>query len=317
MSIHLFTGEAWLRGRAIARLKRELRQSSLSWSEVLLDGEEFSLERFVEALKTSSLFDEGIIIHLKRADRLPDADSLIPYLESPLPKERCLILEVEKLDKRGRLYQTIVQSGEIHDYPPPDRRSLPALTNELLRERGVRLSPQGLRYLLESVEGNLHRIGNEVEKLALYAHGRGRELSLEDLKELLYHDQGGDLFGFLNAFFERRPQTPQLLRELLDGGEEAGKVFFLLAAEVRALLKIRSLAAEGLSNDEIARMTGDYPWRAAKRRQRAERLAPEELLGLLHRLHEEDLKLKRGERQPEEALWALVLEWAFQTTSGS
>lgn len=306
MPIHLFTGEEWLRKRAITQLKRDLRaQSPMPWIETQLDGEEFPIGRFVEVLQTSPLFREGIILHVKRTEKLPDPDSVAKSLQRPLPPERCVIFEGEKLEKRGKLYQTIAERGQIHDHPHLDRRSLPALARELLRERGVRLPPQRLRYLLESVESEPFRIGHEIEKLSIYAVGK--EVSLVDLRELLFHDRGGDLFACLDALVERQPQALRLLQELLESGEEPSKVFYLLASQVRAILMIQSLAAAGYSREEIARRTGDYPWRVAKRLQTAQRLTSEELIGFLHRLHREDLRIKRGERQPQEALWALAL----------
>jgi len=308
MSIHLFIGDGYLRGRAIEQLKGKLRaKSALTWTEVHLDGEEFSPERFTEALQSSTLFSEGIILHLKSIEKLPDPDSVAGHLERPLPPEHCIILEGERLDKRSRLYKTVARVGEIHEHPRPDRRSLPQLVSRLLKEQRLSLPPQGVRYLLESVEGDLARIGQEIDKLALYA--RGRRLSMEDLKGLLFHDRGGDVFSFLEAFFERRAQAYELLRGLIERGEEPSKIFFLIASEARALLVVRSLAEEGRSRDEIAQITADYPWRVTKRLRAAQHLKASQLIGLIHLLHLEDLKIKRGERRPEEALWALLLDW--------
>lgn len=297
-----------MRERAITRLKRELcTQSTIPWTEVHLDGEEFSPERFVEVLQSSTLFAEGVILHLKRIERLPDPDLVARHLEHPLTPQHCIILEGESLDKRGKLYKTIAKLGEVHEHPRPDRRSLPSMLSRWLKEHGVSLPPQGVRYLLESVEGDLARIGREVDKLVLYA--QGRRLSLTDLKGLLFHDRAGDVFSFLEAFFERRSQAYRLLREIIERGEEPNKIFFLIASEARALLTVRSLAEEGHSKDEIAKISADYSWRVTKRLRLAQHLKASELIGLIHRLHREDLKIKRGERRPEEALWALLLDW--------
>ncbi len=310
MSLYLFTGDAWLRERAIAQLKRKLRaQSQRPWIEARFDGEALPIEQFVESLQSSPLFRENVLVHVKRVDKLRDPEALLPYLERPLPPERCIILEGERLDRRGKLPQLVLRLGEVHDHPPPDRRQLPSLVHELLEERGLRLSPQGLRHLLESVEEDLFRLESEVEKLSLYL-GRG-EVSPADLDGILFHDRGGDVFRCLDALIERRLEALSLLRALWERGAEPNKVFFLLASQVRALLRVRSLMAEGLSAHEIAQRTGDYPWLVAKRIKTAQRLTPQELRAFLQRLHQEDLQIKRGARHPEEAVWALALKWVF------
>jgi DNA polymerase-3 subunit delta len=309
MSLHLFLGDPWLRRRAVERLKRELQaESGPPWREVLLDGEDFPLERFVEALQTSTLFQERTLVHVRRIEKLARTEALLPYLKE-LPPGRVVILEGEKLDKRTVLYKHLAREGRVHDHPRPDRRNLPTLVQEILKERGVRLPPQGLKYLLESVEGDLGRLAREIDKLALFAPDG--KISLEDLQGLLFHDKGGNVFAALDALLERQRDAPAKLQELLGGGEEPSKVFYLLAAQVRALIAVRSLADEGLSNEEIAKRTRDFPWRTAKRRKLAERVPLEELIGLLHRLHEEDVRMKRGERAPKGALWVLALDWLF------
>ena len=314
MSLQLFTGEEWLRKRAIMQFKRDLRARSASpWIDTSFDGEEFPIERFVEALRTALLFQEGVILHVKRAEKLSDPESLSRVLERPLPPERCVILESEKLDKRGKLYQTTAKLGEIRDHPRLDRRSLPSLANELLKERSIKLSSQALRYFLESVEGDPFRISSEIEKISIYA--QGREIALADLQEVLYHDRGGDLFACLDGLMERSPNSLGLVSELLESGEEPGKIFFLWASQIRAVLMVQSLLMAGSTSEEIARRTGDFPWRVAKRRRIAERLTARELIELIHRFHQEDVRIKRGERQPAEALWVLALEWVFASGS--
>jgi DNA polymerase-3 subunit delta len=309
MSVHLFLGDPWLRRRAVERLKRQLHsESGPPWREILLDGEDFPMERFVEALQTSTLFQERALVHVRRIEKLARPEALIPYLQG-LPPERVVILEGEKLDKRTVLYKHIAREGRVHDHPRPDRRNLPTLVQEILKERGVRLPPQGLKYLLESVEEDLGRLAREIDKLALFAPDGN--ISLEDLQGMLFHDKGGNVFTALDALLERRRAAPAQLQALLGGGEEPSKVFYLLAAQVRALIAVRSLADEGLSNEEIAKRTRDFPWRTAKRRKLAAKTPLKELIGLLHRLHEEDVRMKRGERTPEGALWALALEWLF------
>jgi DNA polymerase III delta subunit len=318
MSLHLFTGEEWLRKRAISQLKRDLRaQSLISWVEASFDGEEFSISRFAEALHTSPLFREKVILHVRRVEKLVDPESLARALERPVPPERCVILEADKLDKRGKLHQTITRQGQIHDHPRLDRRNLPSLTSQLLKERGVKLAPPALRYFLESVEGNPFRIDSEIEKLSIYSRSGAatKELSPMDLRELLFHDRGGDLFACLDALMEKRPDSLRALQQLLESGEEPSKVFYLWASQARALLMVQSLVRAGASSDEIAQRTGDYPWRVAKRRRMAEPLTARELMDLIHRFHEEDWRIKRGEHQPEDALWALAVEWT--SLSGS
>lgn len=315
--LYLFLGDAWLRERAIAELKRDLFGRSAEIRELHLDGEEFQLDALVSALQTASLFAEDVFIHVRRVEKLPDATTkaLLPYLEKPLSPGRYVLFEGEKLDKRSALYKLFAKRGRVEEFPAPSRRELPNVVQHLLKERGVRLPSAGVRYLLENVEGDLARFAREIGKLALYA--RGRALSLEDVRGVTYSDKGASVFAALDALLARDPQALGLLRATLEGGEEPTKVFYLLAAQARKLLAVQSLASEGLSGEEIARRTGDFPWLVKKRLALTKKLSTRELIELLHALHEEDVRIKRGERCPDDALWAVVFAWLFRLESKS
>jgi len=306
MAIYLLTGDPWFRNEAVQKIKQELLESG-TWDETPLDGEDFAPQRFVEALQSPSLFGDGVLIHLKRVDKLKDTEALLPYLEQVDDDGYCVIIEGDKLDKRSKLFKTLKKVAKVEEYGSPAKKDLPTAVAKLLRERNVSLSQPAFRYLLENVQSDMARIGSEVEKLAIYANGQ--ELDETAVRGLLFHDKEGDLFSALDTLMERKIMALMRLEALLNSGEEPSKIFYMLARQVRSLIKTKSLADEGAKNDVIAKRTGDFPWLVSKRRALVAKLSLVELVGLLHRLHEEDLLIKRGERQPEEALWAIAMFW--------
>lgn len=317
MSVELYTGDPWRRGRAISRRKQELNeQSPQPWSEARFDGESFSLSRCLEALEAHALFDDAILVHISRAEALSDeaAEGLARAIERGLPDSRMLIIDAEKLDKRKTFFKTLNQYGQIHEHASPNRRDLPNAVKGLLDEHGLTLSRDAFRYLLESVASDLSRMAQEIDKLSVYARGTSKDtLEVEDLRGVLFHDRGGDVFAALDAWIERKNDAAERLRELLNGGEDAGKIFYLLAGQIRSLIQVGSLSASGVGNDEIARRTGTFKWLVGKRRKQISSLSEAELIAMLQRIHREDVRIKRGAREPEESLWALFIAW----TSGS
>ena len=306
MNLYLFTGDPWFRDQAVEKLKGELAQSG-TLTETTLDGDDFNPQRFVEALQSQSLFDDGVLLHLKRIEKLKDPLVLLPYIENATAENTHIVLEGEKLDKRSKLYKAIAKIGKAEDFGAPSKKDLPTMLAKMVKERDLQVSQPGFRYLLENVQNDMARIGSEVEKLSIYYSGE--ELDEEAIRGLLFHDKEGDLFSSLDALMERKPVAITKIQEVLDSGEEASKLFFVLARQVRGLIKTKSLADEGAKNDVIAKKTGDFPWLVSKRRALVQRLTLRELVDFLQALHEEDLKIKRGERQPEEAFWALVFLW--------
>lgn len=303
-NVFAFLGDAYLRERAARRLIAQLQQAHPR-ALIPIEGRELTGAQFLEHFSGASLFDDAKILYVRRADELPDSERLADQIASGLSESIVLILDAEKLDKRSKLYKALSAHGALEEFPKPDRRSLPALVRELLADSRVKLTPAAIKYLLSAVEPEPARLAKEIEKLACYS--TDRELDVPEVRELLFSDQSESVLKFLDLVGERDPQGVKYLRQLLRSGEDPNKVFFMLASQVRGLLAVKSLAAQKKSSEEIAKELGKFAWLVGKQRAMVHKFSESELIALLHRLHEEDIKIKTGERTPEESLFELVL----------
>jgi DNA polymerase-3 subunit delta len=305
-SVYLFTGESTLRRRAAESQIREIRaQSKVRLGDIRLDGDELELRELLAHLRIFPLFEDGKIILMHDADGFKDQEPLVEILTKGLPPNVYLILECEKLDKRSKLYKTVEKKGLAQELSKPDRRTLPGIVRELLKEKNVRVTTEGFRYLVSAVEPDVGRFEREIEKLSCYPH-KG-ELDVQELKELVFSDQSGNIFEFLDSVGERKLAALQHLRRLLEGGEDPMKLFFMIASQIRGLLSVKSLIAAGRSDDEIAQELGRYAWMITKQRRMVSQFTEAELIELMHRLHREDITIKQGEREPHEALFEILL----------
>ncbi|MCX8103468.1 MAG: DNA polymerase III subunit delta [Candidatus Bipolaricaulota bacterium] len=307
-----FVGDAYLRERAARKLMAHLQQERPR-ALLPLEGRELTGAQFTEHFRGASLFDDAKILYVRRADEIPDPERLAEQIASGLPESVVLILDAEKLDKRSKLYKTLSAHGSVEEFLKPDRRSLPTLVRELLAEHHVKLTPSAIKYLLTAVEPEPGRIAKEIEKLACYS--TDRELDVPQVRELLFSDQSESVLKFLDLVGERSPQSVKSLRQLLRSGEDPNKIFFMLASQIRGLLAVKSLAAQKKSSEEIAQELGRFVWLVGKQRAMAQKFSEDELIALIHRLHEEDVNIKTGERAPEESLFDLVLAMCNPTRS--
>jgi DNA polymerase-3 subunit delta len=304
-NVFAFLGDIYLRERAARKLIAQLQQQR-KYALITVEGQELTSSQMLEHFGGMSLFDDAKILYVRRADELPEPEELAERITRGLPKSVVLILDAEKLDKRSRLYKALESLGALEEFPTPDRRSLPTLVRGLLAEYKVKLTPAALKYLLATVDPQPARLAKEIEKLACYS--TERELDIPELRELLFGDQSESVLKWLDLVGERSPQSVKYLRELLRSGEDPNKIFFMLVSQVRALLAVKSLAAQKKSSEEIAKELGKPPWLVGKHKAMAQNFSEEELIELLQRLHEEDVNIKTGERTPEESLFDLVLQ---------
>ncbi len=303
-AVGVYLGEPYQREQALQARIQALRARA-EWGGHVLEGAAATPGALGEALFAPSLFERGRWVLVRHADEA-DPEALLGALQRPFPPDVVLLLELERLDKRGALYKWLKAHAQLHEFAPLDRRTLPGKVKALLQERGVTLTAEAFQALLAAVPPDLMRIQREVEKLALYA-GKGR-LELADVQGLVFGGEPANVFQCFDALGERRPHALGQFQRLLEGGEEPGKLFFMLAGHLRGLLAVKALQDEGLPPPEVARRAGLAPWLVQRRAQQARRWTQAELIEAVHQLHEADLAVKQG-ASIEVALTEVVLAW--------
>ena len=301
-----------LLGEAYQRQKRS-REILRSWYDKLGKPEYYRLEandltpgEFHQHLCSNSLFSESKILHVTHLEESEEQKSLASVLKDADLRANGLLLEADSLKKSSTLYKNLKKSGKIEKFDQVNDKNFPGFFKKLTKEKGLSFDSAARRWMIRVMEPDLVHLDNELEKLKNLNEG-GR-LSKDLVREVLWTKGRGDLFDFLDSFSDRNvAESTKLLSDLLDSGEEEGKIFFMLAREIRMLLSAKDLAERGLSKKEIASKMGTYPWLAGKKSSQAGKFSKEELRGLLMKLMEMDKGVKTGKRKYLDSLYEMVL----------
>lgn len=304
-NIQVFLGEPFQREQAIKETIEAL-ESKEELGKYSFEGHKLAVAELQEALFAPSLFEPGRWVWLRHADEF-DAATLLGLLEKNIPPEVHFLIDLEKLDKRSGLFKWLKSNANINEFAALDRRTLPGKIKSMLNEKKVNIRSDAFQYLTTTLPPDLVQIGQEIKKLKLFA--KNNELTLEQVQGLLFGGQQANVFQFFDLLGERKPQALPHLRKLLESGEEASKLFFMLVNHMRSLLLIKALQSEGLRPPDIAKQSGSAPWMVNRRLQQTRQWSLEELIQVIHQLQEIDVQIKRGQNDPEDALLSLVLRW--------
>ncbi len=173
------------------------------------------LAEVMDEVRTASLFATRKLVLVRGADALlagsgageekkksaaAAAAALLKYMKSPTPGT-VLVLEAEKLDGRTALGKALAKAGALLALPrlyftrfgesePSMDAPAGAYLAQLARDRGLKLSGDAGRRLLELADGEVGGLGAELDKLAGYLGKAKRAVSVEDVEALAIASTG-------------------------------------------------------------------------------------------------------------------------------
>lgn len=304
----LLLGESYQREKKKEKVISEWQKELEDPKFYRLEAGDLSSQEFNQHLKSDSLFSKTKIIHLTHLEEAEETDKFASAIDGSKLQSIGLILESDSLRKNSSLYKKMEKRGKVEEFEEVDGKNFPKFLKKFADRKGLSLDPEAKKWMTRVMEPNLVRLDRELEKLV----GLEKDsVSLRDVREVVWTAGRGDLFDFLDAFSDGElSESLGQLKALLDSGEEEGKVFYMLARELRMLISAKDLAERGLSKKEMASKMGTYHWLAGKKRSQAEGFSCRELFDLLKGLKEKDELVKTGKSKYKDVLLDLVFESA-------
>ncbi|MEM7248218.1 MAG: DNA polymerase III subunit delta [Acidobacteriota bacterium] len=181
-----------------------------------LRGSETEVAELLNLCATLPLMAERRVVVVREPEQLKgDIDAFIEFLGEP-PAETCLVLVPTKFDKRQRLSKAILDAATTVSFEAPGPQELEAWVARILGRDGLSLSPDAFALLADLVEANTLLLSHELEKLALYCHGR-EVVEREDVEALLGRSRSIEVWDLTNAIEDGRPdEAAAALQRLLD-----------------------------------------------------------------------------------------------------
>lgn len=220
------------------------------------------IDEGILASDSARLFDEAAAIAMlggRRVVRLKRAgNTLVKLFEAFLNRpsgEALVILEAGELPKAAgirKLFEEAAKAAAVACYPD-SARDLAEVVRSAMKTHNLRIGPEALDDLVSRLGADRGITRSELEKLALYAHGRDR-IEIEDIRAVL-GDQGEALVSALcDAAGEGKlPELDREFAHLLSGGTSAVAVLRSAVGHLQKLLVARSQIEAGETADAVLR----------------------------------------------------------------
>jgi DNA polymerase-3 subunit delta len=260
----------------------------------------------IDACNTLPFASEKRLVIVKNVDKALKAfaDALVSYLGAPC-SSTVLVLEAEKLAKNSRLVTAIkkLDAKAYIDCAEVKRGDLPSLVQKMAQSKGVEITADAARKLIELAGSSTLALDAEMVKLVAYVSALGRaSISRADIAAVVTRSVEHNQWDLVEAFGNRNTaKALELARELrVSGTASDGNPVSLLAlctVRLRDLIKVKSLQARGCSTERaIAEAMGGQrqEWQVRRLIQAAHSRSADELRALCIKAAHIDMKMKSG-----------------------
>jgi DNA polymerase-3 subunit delta len=225
-----------------------------------------------------------------------------------MPETTVLVFVDGPLSKSNPLLRLLRPLAQVTELVAPDKEALARWIKESANQRGGGISPAAIRSLIDLVGNDLWTLDREIEKLTLYASGRGVEES--DVAELVSQVREANIFAAVDAMIEGRPgEALRLLHQLRQDGRDASNIIFMVERQLRRLALARDSIDRRISPKDLGAQLGIFSEFALRKTlEQARRHSWQDITTRYHRLLEADLAIKQGRLDPDLAIELMVAD---------
>lgn len=250
------------------------------------------LDDALEDLNTYGLFSDKKIVIINNFDKmdplLNNIEELLKYVENSSSLNLLFVVS-DKYDDRKKIIKDLKKKMEFIKISTDPAEFTKSCLEGYKIENGV------INLLVNNTLGDVTRLYNECNKLKTYKIN-DKYISKDDVEELSFKKLGDSTeitFQFSRALAEKDKKSALILyQELLNYKIEPLSIIGLLASQFRIMYQVKSLEEKNMRNDEIASSLKEKPYRITKTRELTRYYSKKEILDLMIKLEDIDLKIK-------------------------
>lgn len=243
-------------------VNRNVDKESYDFNIEKLDGDKVSFEEIKNSCETLPLFSGKKIVIVYNTNFLKNKDKrsekifkeLAVYLNN-LPDNLILIMYFAAESDRDKILPKVLKlsdKGVLVKLNKITGLSLSKKAEQIFSSKNKKIGKAELAYFCQKIQNDISSIKNEIDKLAAYTEGR--DITKNDITELLPGRMEDDIFSLTNAILYRKTGLAlSILSDLSDRGDKPSVILYMIEKQYKSLLDIDLLLKDGKDSDYISK----------------------------------------------------------------
>ncbi len=257
---------------------------------------DFSYEEVIEACLGNSLFSSGSLVLLEEPDFLVrkvedrKLEPIYAYVDNPVYETDLIFYTYQNnFNSRLKAFKKINENAQLITLNSYDYRNFNNYVRTRLNEEGLKLNNETTALLSNICKRSATLLNSNLEVLKLYPE----TITVQVVNKLCSASDDNDSFELVNALTSKDISKAILAeRKLLNENDSALSVIGLLASQLRYLYQIAYYASSGKKRNEIMELCNINDYRYSKAMETISVLDKKQIIELLYRLSELDIKCK-------------------------
>ena len=273
------------------------------------DMDELELQNALEDLDTYNFLSDKKTIIIKNIDSLKydenkkDFDHLIKYIDNPT-QDNLLIIEAKKLNGTYKITKELRKKCKCIEL---EQNTKAFIKNEL---KDYKINQEAINLLDEYCNGDYTKIQSECDKLKNFKYD-DKIITNDDIKNIVSKKLGDPqelTFSFTRSIAEKnKKESLKKYKELLDYNIDSLSILGLLGSQIRIIYQVKILDSRGMRLQDIAKTLKEKEFRVKKTMELISLYTQEEILDLMQKLAEIDLKIKTTDTDPNTEIELFII----------
>jgi DNA polymerase III subunit delta len=183
--------------------KKILTESESAFNLSIFYGKDAAWPEVINACRRYPMFAERQVVLLKEAQQMRDVEKLESYIENPLNSTILVVAyKDKKLDARKKFAKLVKEKGVLVTTKKMYESQLPEWTQQLVKSKGLTITPRGLSLMVDHIGNDLVRIENEISKITLNL-GTRSQITEDDIEEYIGVSKEFNVFELQKALAEK------------------------------------------------------------------------------------------------------------------
>lgn len=215
-------------------------------------------ETQLSELSESSFFSNKQIFRINQADTIPKGTQklLEEYFVNPNPAN-FLILSAPTLNRTTNFYKKAEKAGIVLELEEEKGAAKEKTAMEwihlLVMERGKKIAPQTVQYLVKQLGPDISLLNQEIEKLICFIGDRP-EITVKDISEVCISVNIETIWQLGEAIFTRNaPMALRISKALLADGIALIALIRQIRSQLQTDFQVFSILASGGTNEDLSK----------------------------------------------------------------